>query len=718
MGSHSAAQLLHRNRAERRPSHAQRGPSSVNSIAIPPFTVSLSVAQVTGKEAQSPTPTVTGKEAKAPVPKPKAWNAVGGRVKAQIDDADDAQAEIQAATARMHKTAARALWERPEGGGRRTRLVEAEEEVTMSIRESPGLNPALFEFRSLVRATQRDFDLALDDADRAKRVSEAIRTETLLREARALSGLGRLPEAGASFIRALDHSPGNEVITNGFDRLLHTVQRNRYYWSPRRLNMEKLVDAGDNKSALLKPSAPLNLKVVKEPGEWIVAFTEPLEDGGDEENLHYELSISAENPLNPSGPWFMPRVIGRCRENPFRFSVSSLRTLPPSTKIELYLRARTSVGEGPPCICKGMTTPPLPKRVLQARPIPEDWGAIDVSDLMKDAEKRTEVPPAKQFEALYEVWARQDYAAIMKAIFRFYCVNGSRRDKMTSDAFMTLAKNLGLLSKEFTKTELSIIFVRANINKVDKVQANDTSDNLLELAEFVCALTRVAALKYAALEKEGGVAAQMDRLLSINCKPQFDSIVNDPLSATLDTRDVHVVFYRHRPRLSVIFGAYCMENDGSGAISACLTSKEKMNVISSAAAEWGLSRTGVLGTTTLSCEAWIKMAKEGHMISVDFTQREATEIFMRVNLIDELFAVESPSEDEKTASMDEFELMVARLAHEKVVDAAGPFASTLDAFLTLIFVPTYRKILKARGYTVPVTDDVKLTLDSVEPTTG
>ena len=50
----------------------------------------------------------------------------------------------------------------------------------------------------------------------------------------------------------------------------------------------------------------------------------------------------------------------------------------------------------------------------------------------------------------------------------------------------------------------------------------------------------------------------------------------------------------------------------------------------------------------------------------------------------------------------EFELMVARLAREKIPRSSEPFAQTLDAFLSLVFVPTYRTVLKRKGIVVPL----------------
>ena len=79
---------------------------------------------------------------------------------------------------------------------------------------------------------------------------------------------------------------------------------------------------------------------------------------------------------------------------------------------------------------------------------------------------------------------------------------------------------------------------------------------------------------------------------------------------------------------------------------------------------------------------------------------------MRTNLAEELYSKEPPEEakgeDDFTANVEEFEICVARLAKEKVPDAAEPFEETLDSFLSLVFIPTFRTILKKKGIAVPV----------------
>ena len=65
--------------------------------------------------------------------------------------------------------------------------------------------------------------------------------------------------------------------------------------------------------------------------------------------------------------------------------------------------------------------------------------------------------------------------------------------------------------------------------------------------------------------------------------------------------------------------------------------------------------------------ARLRMMRDGDLIDKQFTQREATEIFVRVNLADELYSADSSADSADTAiDADEFHLMVARLAREKV----------------------------------------------------
>ena len=74
-----------------------------------------------------------------------------------------------------------------------------------------------------------------------------------------------------------------------------------------------------------------------------------------------------------------------------------------------------------------------------------------------------------------------------------------------------------------------------------------------------------------------------------------------------------------------------------------------------------------------------------------------------MNLADELYAAgDVEGNDESCCTVDEFELMVGRVAHEKLPGDLANFVEALDTFITLQFVPIYRKALRKRGIVVPL----------------
>lgn len=117
---------------------------------------------------------------------------------------------------------------------------------------------------------------------------------------------------------------------------------------------------------------------------------------------------------------------------------------------------------------------------------------------------------------------------------------------MGFDAFLTLAKHLDVITKELTRAELQLIFVRANINRVDDDDSNDKPDALLELAEFVGAVTRMAYERLPHLVTKGGLAAQMDEFVNSYLEPQIDRVMCDEVGQLLDDRQVQLVLYKHR----------------------------------------------------------------------------------------------------------------------------------------------------------------------------
>jgi len=233
---------------------------------------------------------------------------------------------------------------------------------------------------------------------------------------------------------------------------------------------------------------------------------------------------------------------------------------------------------------------------------------------------------------------------------------------------------------------------------------------LLELDEFVSALTRMAAEKLPSVEKRGGLASQLEAFLSRYCGEQVQSFIDDALEvdALLDDREVLMVLYRSRPRLHVIFAAYAIaardreknklsEKQEAAAVAAIMAAHHADHAIT------GASVGEAFQKLTLDFPAWHAMMRDGRMLDRDFTQREATTIFVKINLAEELYQVNPPATGEATVCYDEWELMVVALVREKVgCDAGEPFATSLESFLLLIFIPAYRSLLKPKGIDVPL----------------
>ena len=77
-----------------------------------------------------------------------------------------------------------------------------------------------------------------------------------------------------------------------------------------------------------------------------------------------------------------------------------------------------------------------------------------------------------------------------------------------------------------------------------------------------------------------------------------------------------------------------------------------------------------------------------------------------VAVCSQLYAADQQHDSAATCTVSEFELLVCRVAKEKMLNAASAsepnaFALALDDFIRLTFVPTFRQALKRRGIVVP-----------------
>ena len=104
---------------------------------------------------------------------------------------------------------------------------------------------------------------------------------------------------------------------------------------------------------------------------------------------------------------------------------------------------------------------------------------------------------------------------------------------------------------------------------------------------------------------------------------------------------------------------------------------------------------------TINDAEWGQMLDDAKLIDKMFTLREATMIFVKVNLQDELFHASDQSSFDSAmeCTYDEFALMIGRLVREKVPpnpESTESFEETLNTYLELILLPTFKKTLVAR----------------------
>jgi hypothetical protein len=89
------------------------------------------------------------------------------------------------------------------------------------------------------------------------------------------------------------------------------------------------------------------------------------------------------------------------------------------------------------------------------------------------------------------------------------------------------------------------------------------------------------------------------------------------------------------------------------------------------------------------------LIKEGELLDERLTLFQLTDIFTRTNVLGEALGDSDPSQ----LCFQEFGLLLARMANVKFPPEerdGEPFETTWHNFLQLIFVPRFRKLLKAK----------------------
>ena len=137
---------------------------------------------------------------------------------------------------------------------------------------------------------------------------------------------------------------------------------------------------------------------------------------------------------------------------------------------------------------------------------------------------------------------------------------------------------------------------------------------------------------------------------------QVRALLVDDFTHELENRPVQLVLYRHRARLSAIFAAFAglesvraVASPGSLKGSSGKSGGMADSPVKRAAAAKAVSAVNAhfeggggggdhdpLASLYLSLEGWESMLREGNMLDGRFTMREATYIFVKVNIQDEV----------------------------------------------------------------------------------
>ena len=133
------------------------------------------------------------------------------------------------------------------------------------------------------------------------------------------------------------------------------------------------------------------------------------------------------------------------------------------------------------------------------------------------------------------------------------------------------------------------------------------------------------------------------------------------------------------------------------AVTACYREDLRRVFRKYAAADMSIQAQADGGLESVSLGELVYMMREGEMFDDKLTTAELTAIFTRVNArsVEE----EEGDDDEEELDFVEFLEVLARMCNAKYPEAdrdGESFATCLQSFLHLIFLPTYKKLLKKR----------------------
>lgn len=399
----------------------------------------------------------------------------------------------------------------------------------------------------------------------------------------------------------------------------------------------------------------------------------------------------------------------------------------------------------PPAVHDGKSPEPPKKKVLERAPLDEEWKTLDIQDIMQEQsllrqailsaindgevdKKELELimrylrrariaadtqelvrealsdgdlddddrallmsicPPAptEDWDAMLVILEEEQ--GYLKTVFRIYCMEGSQgktaASSMTLIQFGKFVKASKILAKGLVDVGMcDRIFLRANQDRSEglenllakpkkgrKMKEVQNKDNELVVHEFAAAIIRLAHARY---RQYPSIEQRLRTVIHENIKKYaMAGAIDDSFTARLEEPEPAMVLQEYRPKVQKIFAKF-------------------------SASDTTLASSDASGTMNMT--EWLGMCESCCLITPAFTVREARQIFVQVNLDDELYIQDDSENNADELVFDEFEECLARAALELYPeDDENPFAECIRSFYE-VFVPAAFQALK--GKTVKV----------------
>lgn len=394
----------------------------------------------------------------------------------------------------------------------------------------------------------------------------------------------------------------------------------------------------------------------------------------------------------------------------------------------------------PPAAHEGKAPEPPKKKVLERAPLDEEWKSLDIQDIMQEQSLlRQAILSAindgevdkKELELIMRYLRRariaadtqelvrealsdgemddddrallmsicppgpaDDWAAMLvvleeeqgflKTVFRFYCMEGSQGKSAASSMTLIQFGKFVKASKVIAKGIVDVgmcdrIFLRANQDRSDgleallakpkngkkKMKEVQNKDNELVVHEFAAAIIRLAHARY---RQFPSIEERLKTVINDNIKKYaMAGAVDDSFATRLEEPEPAMVLQEYRPKVQKIFSKFSASDTTVGSTDA---------------------------SGTMNMTEWLNLCERCGLITPSFTVREARQMFVQVNLDDELYLQEDSENNADELVFDEFEECLARAALELYPeDDENPLAECIRSF-NEVFVAAAFELLK------------------------